>query len=211
MKKFPIMLVRATRQVLGCDNKFFGGKKVIFGLRDLCKGLFCGTRGEGLVSLVPTFASLVATKSPKWQKLFFRSKSVIFGLLDLWKGLVVALEVRGWCHSCHFLHHSGLFELTRRPSWCKKWHSWHHPLTSRATTRPFQRSRRPKITDFQRKKSFCHFGLFVATRDAKVGTRDTNPSPLVPQKRPLQRSWRPKITYFQRKNFLSYLRLVALL
>ena len=26
---------------------------------------FCGTRGEGLVSRVPTFASRVATKSPK--------------------------------------------------------------------------------------------------------------------------------------------------
>ena len=164
---------------------------------------FCGTRGEGLVSRVPTFASRVATKSPKWQKLFFREKSVIFGLRDLWKGLVVAREVRGWCHECHFLHHEGRRVSSKSPEWCKKWHEWHHPLTSRATTRPFQRSRRPKITDFERKKSFCHFGLFVATSDAKVGTSDTNPSPRVPQKRPLQRSRRPKITYFQRKNFLS--------
>ena len=144
MKKFPIMLVRATRQVLGCDNKFFGWKKVIVGLRDLCKGLFCGTRGEGLVSLVPTFASLVATKSPKWQKLFFHEKSVIFGLRDLWKGLVVAREVRGWCHECHFLHHEGRRVSSKSPEWCKKWHEWHHPLTSSATKRPFQWSRRPK-------------------------------------------------------------------
>ena len=104
------------------------------------------------------------------------------GLLDHWKGLFVAWEVRGWCHECHFLHHEGRRVSSKSPEWCKKWHEWHHPLTSRATTRPFQRSRRPKITDFSRKKSFCHFGLFVATRDAKVGTRDTNPSPLVPQK-----------------------------
>ena len=58
MKKFPIILVRATRQVLGCDNKFFGWKKLFWAFATFAKAFF------------------------------------------------VALEVRGWCHSCQLLHHS---------------------------------------------------------------------------------------------------------
>ena len=182
MKKHPTILVRATWKVLGCGKMVFRWKSVLFWPSRPLKRPFCGTRDEGVVSLMPTFASLVAMKSPRWGKMFFHWKSVLFGLLDLWKGFVVALEVRGWCHSCQLLHHSGLFELTRRPSWCKSWHSWHHPLTSWATTKPFQRSRRPKRTDFQWKNIFPHLGLFIATHDAKVCTRDTTPSALMPQK-----------------------------
>ena len=166
------------------------------------KRLFCGMRAEGVVSRVQTFASWVAMKSPRWGKMFFHWKSVLFGLLDLWKGFVVAQEVRGWCHECQLLHHEGRRVSSKSPEWCKSWHEWHHPLTSRATTKPFQRSRRPKRTDFQWKNIFPHLGLFIATSDANVGMSDTTPSSRVPQKG-LFKGWEgQKRTDFQRKTIL---------
>ena len=60
MKKHPIMLVRTTWKVLGCGKLFFGWKSVPFWPSRPLKRAFCGTRGEGVVSLVPIFASLGA-------------------------------------------------------------------------------------------------------------------------------------------------------
>ena len=109
-------------------------------------------------------------------------KKVIFGLQDLCKGLFVAQEVRGWCHECQLLHHE----------WRQKVQSDKNSFSAKSQL----------FLDFETfekallwlsmwvggvtRATFCitrgSLSWLVAPRDAKSGTHDTTPSPLVTQK-----------------------------
>ena len=152
------MLVRTTWKVWGKAN-CFSAENQSFGPSRPLKRAFCGTRGEGVVSRVPIFASRGATsqlKEPRVMQKVARvtppphlsSHNKAFSKVSKAKNNWLFAEKE-------FL---SLWTFCRH-SWCKSWHSWHQPLTSCATKRPLQRSWRPKITFFQPKNLLSYLRL----------------------------------------------------
>ena len=115
-------------------------------------------------------------------KTFFPWKSVVLAFETIEKEFLWHEWWGGWCHSCQLLHHSWLFELTRRHSWCKSWHSWHHPPHHSCHKNSFSMVSKAKTTDFQGKKVFITLDFFSPLVMQKLALVTPPPSPLVPQK-----------------------------
>ena len=119
----------------------------------------CGSRGEGVVSRVPLFASRGATsqlKEPRVMQKVARvtppphleSHNKAFSKVEKAKNNWLWAEKE-------FL---SLWTFCRH-EWCKSWHEWHQPLTSSATKKAFEKVAKAKNNFFSAEK------LVVATED----------------------------------------------
>ena len=120
-------------------------------------------------------------KSSVAAKWFSAENQFFFGLLDLWKGLFVALEMRGWCHSCQLLHHSWRWKVQGEEKCFSTENQFFLAFLTFEKALLWLSRWGGGVT----RANFCitrgSLSWLVAPRDAKVGTRDTTPSPLEPQ------------------------------
>ena len=144
--------MRAVKKNFAAENHSFWTSRPL-------KRPFCVTRGEGVVSWVPLFASRGATsqlKEPRVMQKVARvtppphleSHNKAFSKVEKAKNNWLWAEKE-------FL---SLWTFCRH-EWCKSWHEWHQPLTSSATKKAFAKVAKAPNNFFSAEK------LVVATED----------------------------------------------
>ena len=151
-------MVAETAKMLAVKKNFAAENHSFLPSRPL-KRPFCVTLGEGVVSLVPLFASLGALWADS-SPLVMQKVALVTPPPHLSSHNKAFSKVSKAKNNWLFAEKEFLSLWTFcRHEWCKSWHEWHQPLTSSATKKAFAKVAKANNNFFSAEK------LVVATED----------------------------------------------